>query len=51
MIGIIEGITDSEKIDFCPRCGAEIYTTYVDGTAECESCQYRFAVIDCEEKV
>lgn len=51
MIGIIEGITDSEKIDFCPRCGEEIYTKHADGTAECKSCKSIFAVIDYEEKV
>lgn len=50
MIGIVTGITDSGAIEYCPKCGARIYTRYADGTAECDQCKYRFGVVDCEDE-
>lgn len=49
MWGIINGITDSDYISFCPICSEEISEYYADGTAECEHCKKRFGVVICEE--
>ena len=50
MYGFIEGITDSNNISFCPRCGDEIAKFCGDGTAICENCDYHFGVVECEEE-
>lgn len=49
MYGIITGITETDNITFCPKCGEEIYTFYGDGTAKCEECGFHFGVVECEE--
>ena len=49
MYGIMTGITDTDDINYCPKCGAEIVTAHGDGTAECDECGYHFGVIECEE--
>lgn len=48
MYGFISGITDTDDIEFCPRCGEEIYTHFGDGTGKCEECCFRFGVVECE---
>lgn len=50
MQGLISGITDSGAIEYCPKCGERICMSYADGTAECESCGYRFGVVDFNDK-
>ncbi len=49
MYGIINGITDTDYICYCPMCGEDVSTFYSDGTAECERCGQRFGVVICEE--
>ena len=49
MYGIITGITDTDDINYCPKCGAEIATMHSDGTAECDECGYHFGVFECGE--
>lgn len=49
MYGYISGITDTDEITYCPKCGAEIMKFYGDGTAWCEECGYHFGVVECEE--
>lgn len=49
MYGIITRITDTDDINYCPKCGAEIVTAHGDGPAECDECGYHFGVIECEE--
>lgn len=49
MHGFISGYTDTEDIHYCPRCGRQLGVYYVDGTAYCEECGFRFGVIECEE--
>ena len=49
MYGFISGITETENISYCPRCGEQIVTYYGDGTAVCKECGLHFGVIECEE--
>ncbi len=49
MYGFISGITDTDDISYCPKCGAEIRTFHGDGTAICNECNYHFGVVECEE--
>lgn len=49
MYGIISGLTDTDDICFCPKCGCEISMFYSDGTAKCDECDYHFGVVECEE--
>lgn len=51
MDGLISGITDTKDINFCPKCGEEIYRYYGDGTAKCEECGFHFGVVECEESI
>lgn len=48
MYGVITGITDTDEISFCPKCGERIKIFYADGTATCENCDYRFGVVEVE---
>lgn len=50
MYGYINGITETDDINFCPKCGKEIYTYHGDGTAECKECGFYFGVVECEEE-
>lgn len=49
MEGFISGITDTNDINYCPKCGNEVSYYYGDGTAKCEDCGFRFGVVECEE--
>lgn len=45
MYALISGISDTDYINFCPKCGEPIRTHCGDGTAKCESCGFRFGVV------
>lgn len=47
MYGFVDGVTDTDDIHYCPKCGAIIGTYHGDGTAECDDCGFRFGVVDC----
>lgn len=49
MYGFINGITDTDEISYCPKCGNPIREFFGDGTAKCENCDYRFGVVECED--
>ena len=49
MYGFISGITDTNDINYCPKCGAVIAAHHADGTARCLDCGFNFGVIECEE--
>lgn len=49
MYGFISGISDTDNIKYCPKCGEEIITYCGDGTAICE-CGYHFGVVECEDE-
>lgn len=49
MYGSVSGISDTNDIDYCPKCGAVIAAHRADGTARCLDCGFAFAVIECEE--
>ena len=46
MYGFINGITDTDNISYCPKCGAEIKEYRGDGTAVCEECNFHFGEVD-----
>lgn len=48
MYGPIAGITDTDEINFCPRCGSSIKEYRGDGTAVCRECDYYFGVVETE---
>ena len=50
MYGIISGLTDTDDINYCPKCGNRIADYYGDGTAECDDCGFHFGVVECEEE-
>lgn len=50
MHGYISGYTDTDIINYCPKCGGEINTYYGDGTGKCDNCGLRFGVVECEEE-
>lgn len=50
MYGFITGITDTDDINYCPKCGAEIAIMHSNGTAECDECGYHFGVVECGEE-
>ena len=49
MWGFVSGISDSNDINYCPKCGAVIEAHRANGTAWCLYCGFVFAVIECEE--
>lgn len=46
MIGFIAGITNTDNIRFCPKCGAEIREIRSSNSAICDECGYWFGVIE-----
>lgn len=49
MYGFLSGITDTNDINYCPKCGAVINEYRSDGTARCLACRFHFGIIECEE--
>lgn len=49
MYGYIAGYSDTEDIDYCPKCGAEIREYWGDGTAVCSECGFHFGVVEAED--
>ena len=49
MYGFLGGITDTNDINYCPKCGAVIAAHHADGTARCLDCGFHFGVVECEE--
>lgn len=49
MYGYIAGYSDTEDIDYCPKCGAEIREYRGDGTAVCSECGFHFGVVEAED--
>lgn len=49
MYGFISGITETDDISFCPKCGSDDLDRFGDGTARCYECEYHFGVVECEE--
>ena len=49
MYGFVSGISDTDDINYCPKCGEKIYSYKGNGEAVCDKCGFRFSVIECEE--
>ena len=49
MYGFISGITETNDINYCPKCGAVIAAHHGDGTARCLDCGFNFGVVECEK--
>ena len=49
MYGFIDGVTDTDDIEFCPKCGSDDLDRFGDGTARCCECKYHFGVVECED--
>lgn len=48
MYGFVSGISDTDDINYCPKCGEEIYSWKANGEAVCDACGFRFTVIECD---
>lgn len=48
MYGLATGISDTDNINYCPRCGKEIFSKNSDGGAKCE-CGFSFFVIEADD--
>ncbi len=49
MYGYINGLTDTDDINYCPSCGEAVHVYHSDGTASCYECGKRFGVVEVEE--
>ena len=49
MYALISGISDTDYINFCPKCGEPIRTHCGDGTAKCDDCGFHFGVVECSD--
>lgn len=49
MYGYIAGITDTNIINYCPKCGKEIADFDGNGMAKCRECGLYFGVVEGEE--
>lgn len=50
MYGYIAGLSDTEDIMYCPKCGESITIYHGDSTAVCSACYFHFGVVECEEE-
>ena len=50
MIGFVEGYSDTNIINYCPACGAEIIECFADGFGKCPECGMKFAVIEKDDE-
>lgn len=50
MYGYIQGYSDTDDIEYCPRCGEKSKEFFMDGTAECSKCFFHFGVVESEEE-
>jgi len=46
--GLVSGVSDTNEIQYCPKCGERVYSFCGDGSAKCE-CGYQFYVIEKEQ--
>lgn len=49
MYGFVSGISDTDDINYCPKCGEKIYSYKSNEEAVCNKCGFWFPVIECEE--
>ncbi len=49
MYSFISGISDTDDIRYCSKCGADIMEHFADGTGKCDTCGFRFGVVESEE--
>ena len=49
MYGFISGYTDTDEINYCPKCGERIEDYYGGGTGYCRECDFRFGVVEGED--
>lgn len=50
MYSYIAGITDTDNIYYCPRCGRRVKDFKRGGIAQCEKCGFQFGVVEWEEE-
>ena len=49
MYGFVNGISDADDINYCPKFGGEKLSFHGDGTVVCLECGFDFGVVECEE--
>lgn len=49
MYGWITGVTETDDINYCPKCGSDDLDRFIDGTAKCCTCGYACGVVETEE--
>lgn len=48
MYGFISGVSETDDINYCPKCGSDDLDRNIDGTAKCNDCDYEFGVVEKE---
>lgn len=51
MYGYLQGYSETDSIEYCPKCGKPIHVGYADGTVQCtnKECRLRFGVIEKDD--
>lgn len=49
MYGYVDGYTETDGIDYCPKCGSDCLISHSEGVFVCLDCGYRFSVVEVEE--
>lgn len=49
MYGFISGFSETDDINYCPKCGSDDLDRFCDGTAKCCECGYKFGAVEDEE--
>lgn len=49
MYGFISGVSDTDDIKYCTKCGSDDLERFCDGTVKCCECGYKFGVVEDEK--
>ena len=48
MYRFVNGISDTDDINYRPKCGQKIYSYKSNGEAVCDECGFQFTAIECD---
>lgn len=49
MYGFVSGLAMTDGVEYCPFCGFEVDSEYVDGSCRCGECKRRFYTLEVDE--